>query len=135
MCEAVEEGFLPDFHFCAIAVVGSEVPEVVGFPFQEDRGVGFGLEEDEEGEDEAGDDEGDPFGPAPGNEGGFADKATDNRAADGAHEGSGGEHGEGVNALHGAPEIGDRPAGAGQRSGSETASYEAKSELSADVWR
>lgn len=32
MREAVQEGFVPNFHFCAIAVVGSEVSEVVGFP-------------------------------------------------------------------------------------------------------
>ncbi len=135
MRETVEEGFVPDFHFCAIAVVKGEVSEVAGFPFQEDWCVGFGLEEDDEEEDEGGDDEGDPFGPAPGDEGGFADEAADYGATNGAHEGSGGEDGEGVDALHGTPEIGDGPAGAGQRSGSKTASYEAESELGADVRR
>lgn len=133
MREAVQEGLVPNFHFCAVAVVGSEVSEVVGFPLQEDRGVGFGLEEDDEEEDEGGDDQGDPFGPAPGDEGGFADEATDYGATNGTHERSGGKNGESVDTLHGAPEIGDGPAGAGQRSGSETTGYEPESELGADV--
>lgn len=54
-----------------------------GFPFEQDGGVGFGLEEGDTGEGEAGEDEGDPFGPAPGYEGGLADESADDGACEG----------------------------------------------------
>ena len=104
-----------------------------GFPFKKDGGIGFWLEKDDEGEDEAGDNEGDPFCPTPGDEGVFAYEATYDWAEDGTHESCVGEDGKHVHSLHGTPQIGYGSSSAGQGCRAEEACDEAESELSANI--
>ena len=49
------------------------------FPFEENRGIGFRLKEDNKNKDEAGNDQGNPFHPAPSDVGILTDEAANNR--------------------------------------------------------
>lgn len=131
--KAADEGLGADLDGGAVAGVAGDGAEVGGFPLQQHGRVGFGLEGEDEDEDEGADDEGEPFAPAPTDAAGLADEAADHEAEDRAEEGGVGEDGEGVDALHGGPEVGDGPARAGEGRGAEEAGEEAERELGADV--
>ena len=65
-------------------------------PFEQDGGVGLGLEEDDENEDQAGDYETDPFAPSPTYKTALSNKSSHYWSKDWAHEGCIGEDWESI---------------------------------------
>lgn len=61
------------------------------------------------------------------------DETTDDGPENRPHEGGVGEDGKGIHALHGGPEIGYGPPGAGERGGTEKPGQEAEDELRGEI--
>lgn len=131
--ETTVKCFFTDLNFGFVAVVASEIPQMVGLPFQQDWRISFRLEKNHKRKHYPRNDESDPLGPSPADSGALSNEAANDRTEDWAHKGGSGEDWERVNPLHRTPKIRDGPTSASKRSRSEEASEEAECELSANI--
>ncbi len=131
--ETAQEGFLANLDFGSIPVVSCEFAQVRCFPLQENRGVGFWLQEHDEREYKSGDYQRNPFCPSPRHERGFANETPNHRAKDRTHERGVGKDRKHVNALHWTPKVRDGATSACQGRRTKEACNEAKGELGTDI--
>ena len=105
-----------DLLHCVVAVIAGDAAEMLGFPGEQCRSMGFWHEGEDEEEDEAGSEESDPLGPTPGVEVGRLSYPGAHDGTQGwAAEAEEGEEGEDVCPFDGSVHVRDTPASADER--------------------